>query len=170
MMEIEALHSLLVRGNDFAYCQARVEKFFAKNFLVKYDTVKIVPEKSYSTEDPAFWPALEEGIASNQQKVAEMVKELRECGFTDLGDLVTMPQGYETKILHTITHLVDGFFGIDTCFYNLEEDSHGLTEKLAQLVREKPTEFQLITVVCFSGKGDSDLLAKIRKFEVEPPQ
>jgi hypothetical protein len=169
-MDIEALHILLVRGDNFENCRKRVEIFFAKNFLVKYETVKIVPEKSYSAENPVFWKELKKGIDCNRQKVVKLVRELREAGFDDLNSLAAIPQGYESKILHTITHLVDGFFGIDTCFYNLEEDSHGLTEKLAELIREIPTEFQLITVVCFSGSGDSDLLDKVRKFEVGPPQ
>lgn len=169
-MDIEALHILLVRGDSFENCRKRVEIFFAKNFLVKYETVKIVPEKSYSAENPVFWKELRKGINCNRQKVVELVKELRVAGFNDLTSLAAIPQGYETKILHTITHLVDGFFGIDTCFYNLEEDSHGLSEKQEEQIKEKPAEFQLITVVCFSGSGDSDLLDKIRKFEVDPPQ
>ncbi|MEN8143189.1 MAG: hypothetical protein ABFQ82_06280 [Thermodesulfobacteriota bacterium] len=169
-MDFDACHSLLVRGNDFDNCRARVEKFFARNFLVKYDTVKVITEKSYPAEDPAFWPALEEGLECNRQKVAGLIEELQEAGFDTLSTLASIPQGYETKILHTITHLVDGFFGIDTCFYNLEEDSHGLSEKLAELIRESPANFQLITVACSSGNGNSNLLARIRKFEVDPPQ
>ena len=169
-MTFDATHILLVRGSNFDNCCERVDRFFSRNFLVKYDTVKIVTEKSYSGEDSAFWPSLREGIDCNRQKVSELIKELQEAGFYNLNDLTSIPQGYETKILHTITHLADGFFGIDTCFYNLEEDSHGLSEHLTELIRERPADFQLITVVCFSAGGESNLLDKIRKFEVNPPQ
>ena len=147
-MNFDGIHTLLVRGKGFSLCRQRVEKFFARNFLVKYNTVEVVTAKSYSAADPAFWPALKKGIHCNRRQVAELIKELQEAGFETINDLGSIPQGYESKVLHTITHLVDGVFGVDTCFYNLEEDSHGLTEKLADLIRATPGEFHLLTVAC----------------------
>ncbi len=52
-----------------------------------------------------------------------------------------MPQGYKSKMLHVITHFLDGFFGIDTFFYNLEEDSHWVSEELQKKIAEAPTYY-----------------------------
>lgn len=170
-MNFDGIHTLLVRGKEFSLCRERVEKFFARNFLVKYDAVEVVTAKSYSAADPGFWPALKKGIHCNRQQVTELIKELQEAGFETINDLGSIPQGYESKVLHTITHLVDGFFGVDTCFYNLEEDSHGLTSRLEATIKADPTNFWLLSVTCSSTKGhNSDQLAMIRKFDVAPPE
>ena len=78
-----------------------------------------------------------------------------------------MGQGYESKVLHIITHLVDGFFGADTVFYNLEEDSHWLSDKLTDKIKEQPEKFWLLKIEC-STIDDTDRLDQIRKFEVKP--
>src|SRR4030043_54062 len=63
-----------------------------------------------------------------------------------LKDLQELPQGYKSKILHVITHLLDGFFGIDTYFYNLEEDSHWVSEELKEKIKTNPPIFWLLSL------------------------
>lgn len=165
-MNLEATHILLIKGPDQETCRDRALNFFAKNFLVKYDTVKVVDEQSFAADNQLFWEIIAEGTKNNQQVLAKLVRELQETGFEKISDLPRMGQGYESKTLHTITHLLDGFFGIDSCFYNLEEDSHWLSEQLDATIREQPRNFRVLTVECSSKAGTStDLLAKIRKFE-----
>lgn len=165
-MGLEATHILLLRepGRDIG--RQRVLSFFAKNFLVKYDSVKVIEERSFSADQANFWKVVEEGTGNNRRILKKLSAELAEAGFTGINDLPRIPQGYASKTLHTITHLLDGFFGIDTSFYNLEEDSHWLSDHLTATIRDRPEEFQVITVVCSSQSGSSaDFLAKLRKFE-----
>jgi hypothetical protein len=60
--------------------------------------------------------------------------------------LSELPQGFRTKMLHVITHFLDGFFGIDTYFYNLEEDSHWVSEQARRRIREAPSDYRLLSV------------------------
>lgn len=165
-MNLQATHILLIKGPDQASCRDRALDFFARNFLVKYDSVKVVGDQSFAADHHLFWESIAAGTKNNQQVLARLVQELQEAGFEKITDLPRMVQGYESKILHTITHLLDGFFGVDSGFYNLEEDSHGLSEQLEATIREQPRNFRVLTVACSSKVGTStDLLAKIRKFE-----
>ena len=49
-------------------------------------------------------------------------------------------------MLHVITHLLDGFFGIDSYFYNLVEDSHWVSEELRATIKTSPSRYWLIAV------------------------
>jgi hypothetical protein len=165
-MNFEATHILLVREADQEMGRARALSFFAKNFLVKYDSVKVVDDRSFGADNQRFWEVVETGLRDNRRVIADLLRELQESGFAKISDLARMGQGYQSKTLHTLTHLLDGFFGIDTCFYNIEEDSHGLSEQLAATIRTRPGDFRVLTVACSSRVGSSaDLLARIRKFE-----
>jgi hypothetical protein len=165
-MNLEATHILLIKGPDQETCRDRALNFFAKNFLVKYDTVNVVDDRSFAADNHLFWEIIDEGTKGNQLVLAKLVQELRESGFEKITDLPRMDQGYESKTLHTITHLLDGFFGIDSCFYNLEEDSHWLSEQLGATIRKQPQNFRILTMECSSKAATStDLLNKIRKFE-----
>ncbi|MBU0480177.1 MAG: hypothetical protein KKG47_03630 [Proteobacteria bacterium] len=166
-MNLEATHTLLVGGENQGECKSRVIHFFQKNFLVRYDRIVIVEEKSCSAERSDFWVFAEEKMEANRRAVAALVSELQESGFQKISDLKTMGQGYESKILHVVTHLLDGFFGADTVFYNLEEDSHWLSDKLVRRIKEQPGKFWLLEVAC-SSAGSSDRLDQIRRFEVKP--
>jgi hypothetical protein len=63
-----------------------------------------------------------------------------------LGDLESLPQGYQSKTLHTLTHLLDGFFGIDSHFYNLIEGSHGVSAGLRGKIDSSPGGYMLLAV------------------------
>lgn len=165
-MNFNATHSLLVREGDEEACRKRALNFFAKNFLVKYDSVNIAEDRSFRADHRNFWEVINAGINDNRKILAKLVSDLQESGFEKITDLTLMPQGYQSKTLHTITHLLDGFFGIDTSFYNLEEESHWISEQLDAVIREQPCDFQVLTMECSSKVGTgADLLARIRKFE-----
>ena len=167
---IPTIHLLLTPGTGQADAQARVEHFFARNFLVKYDRVTIMAERTLGAGQPAFWGRMEEGVAANRRRVEGLLAELQAGGFEKLTDLAAMRQGYESKLLHTVTHLLDGFFGVDTVFFNLEEDSHGVSDRLAATIRAHPEKFWLVEAECASNAGhEPGRLDLIRKFATEPP-
>lgn len=162
-------HLLLTPGADQTDAQNRVQHFFAKNFLVKYDRVTILAERTINAGEADFGECLQEGITANRRVVKELLGELGEGGFERLGDLLEMRQGYESKLLHVVTHLLDGFFGVDSVFYNLEEDSHGISDRLVATIKANPADFWLVAVECASATGrEADQLDLIRRFEKEP--
>jgi hypothetical protein len=164
-------HLLLTIGADRADAQTRVEHFFARNFLVRYDRVTVQAERTGNAGEGDFWGRLETGIAANRRLVVELLEELRAGGFENLTDLAGMRQGYDSKLLHAITHFLDGFFGVDTIFYNLEEDSHGVSDRLTATIQANPAGFWLVEAECASANGhDADRLDLIRKFATEPPE
>ena len=161
---------MLCQGSDPEQVRLRVTHFFEKNFLVRYDRVEIPPELIISNDHPDFRPRLEAGIAENRRAVAAYLAELQESGFRQLIDLAGMQRGYESKILHLVTHLLDGFFGIDSRFYNLEEESHSVSDRLARLFGEEPGRFWLAEARGITDASrDADQLAAIRGFQISPP-
>jgi len=162
-------HLLLTSGADRAAAQTRVRHFFAKNYLVKYDQVTILAERTIDGGAADFGKRLQEGIAANRRVVAELLEELGAGGFEKLPDLLAMRQGYESKILHLISHLLDGFFGVDTVFYNLEEDSHGISDRLVATIPANPGGYWLVEAECVINTGhDPDQLDLIRRLEAAP--
>ncbi len=165
-----SIHLLLCQGGDPEQVRLRVARFFEKNFLVRYDRVEIPPARIVSGTHPDFQTRLSTGLVENRRAVAAYLAELRESGFQQLSDLAGMRRGYESKILHIVTHLLDGFFGIDSRFYNLEEESHGLSERMTQAIRQEPGRFWLLEARGMSDAGrEADQLAAIRGFQVSPP-
>lgn len=164
------IHLMLAAGTSLDDAQFRVSRFFAKNFLVKYDQVTFVAARTIGAGEAEFWRRLAEGVEANRRVVGELLGELGDGGFEKLTDLMDMPRGYQSKLLHIITHMLDGFFGVDSVFFNMEEDSHGLSPRLAAFIRSDPGGFWLVEVECTSGPGnDPDRLDLIRRFEVESP-
>lgn len=93
-----------------------------------------------------FWDTLGMGLAANDVFARRMLAHLKEEGVTTLDGLLELKQGYSTKILHTLTHLLDGFIGIDSVFYNLVEDSHWVSEELSETIREQVEAYWLVPV------------------------
>ena len=163
-------HLLLTIGTDREDAQVRVQHFFARNFLVKYDRVNVMAEQTVNAGEADFWRRLAEGISANRRVVEELLGELKAGGFEKLSDLAEMERGYESKLLHLVTHMLDGFFGSDTVFFNLEEDSHGVSDRLAAAIKANPAGYWLVTAKCGSDIGhDPDQLDLIRRLEAEPP-
>lgn len=139
-------HWMLCSGGDFSAAQATVLTFFRKSILLFYDTVEVVEAGSWSAENETFWNELEKGVAANRLVLQEFLDELRDVGCRELDDFTSLPVGYPSKLLHIIAHLVDGFIGIDSVFYNMVEDSHWLSDGLRTSIRKEPARYWLLQV------------------------
>ena len=139
-------HEILVRGVDFETCTEKMLHFFEKYQLVRYSHINLLQNNCVSASMPEFRTKIEQAIHKNHQILNELVEELHKEGIVTLKDLRELQQGYKTKMLHTITHFLDGFFGIDTYFYNLEEDSHWISEGLQRRIQEKPSLYWILAV------------------------
>jgi len=82
-------------------------------------------------------------------------------------DIQQMGQGYQSKIFHTIAHLLDGFFGIDTLLYNLEDDSHWLSAERRRQIEAAPHTCWLMKVVAESRGTKPDRLHLLRSINQE---
>jgi hypothetical protein len=139
-------HSILVRGVDFQACKARILVFFRQYQLVRYSHITVLENESLRASAPGFGDRLHQAILENRRTLRELIEELQREGIKTLNNLEDIPQGYKTKMLHVITHLVDGFFGIDTSFYNFEEDSHWVTDDCRGKIALEPSLYWLLSV------------------------
>jgi len=139
-------HEILVRGSDFLACKKKALLFFEKYQLVRYSYIAVLENESLSAADLGFEHRLNEAILKNQQIVNELIEELQAEEIKTLNDLKKLPQGYKSKMLHVITHFLDGFFGIDTYFYSLEDDSHWVTEESLEKIKASPTDYWLLSL------------------------
>ena len=161
-MDLEASHEILVIGTDLESCRQKTLRFFAKNILVRYDSVTIVEEESVNGAHPRFWERVEAGEVANRMVLANMLADLKAEGFQQLDDIMQLRQGYQSKVFHTIAHLLDGFFGIDTSFYNLEDDSHWLSAARRQQIEATPHTCWLMKVAAESWGTVPDRLHILR--------
>ncbi|MEW6586553.1 MAG: hypothetical protein AB1442_13210, partial [Nitrospirota bacterium] len=102
--------------------------------------------KCLSCSSPDFWNALDQAVLKNREILSELAEELRHEGVKTLHDLERIPQGYQSNMLHVMTHLLDGFFGIDSYFFNLVENSHWVSDALRARMRGCPTGHWLVAV------------------------
>lgn len=140
------LYEILVRGSGFEACREKVLLFFQKYQLVRFSVITIREEASVPAVNPAFQGRLRQAILTNRGILNNLIRELQDEKITTLSDLNALPQGYKTKLLHIITHFLDGFLGIDTHFYNLIEDSHWISEELLNSIVETPSDFWLLSL------------------------
>lgn len=161
-MSFNRQHILLVRAADGETCLQRVERFFARNPLVQYDRVEVRRENALPATAAGFQDALTAALAENAEAVAALVAELKGVGVATVEDLARLPQGYPSKALHTLAHFVDGFFGIDTVFYNLEDDSHAVPASTLRHIADAPGQFWLVTVKAFFADAGADRLPSFR--------
>lgn len=166
-MNLQNSHELLIFGTDFESCRKKALLFFSKNMLVHYDTVTIDEEESVTAEDPSFWERIAEGEAANRQAIKELFEELQGEGYEGLADFFTMKQGFQSKLFHTIAHLLDGFFGIDSVLYNLENDSHWVPDALRKRIQASPTSYRLLKINAESKGGSPDRLHLLRSLSEE---
>jgi len=144
--ETNYVHEILVKGNGYQVCRERVLAFFNTYQLVRYSHIDTVEKKSLPASSPEFEDRLQRAVLRNRRILNDLTRELQEENVLTLDDLRVMPQGYKSKMLHVITHLLDGFFGIDTCFYNLEEDSHWVSDEFRQKVKALPSHYWLLYI------------------------
>ncbi len=161
LQEIE--HEILVGGADRQACEERARHFLRHNLLVQYETVRFKKEEGVAGNEAGFWERLKAAEAKNRQVLAGLLAELQAEGFADIESLQNMAQGYQSKLLHTAAHLLDGFFGIDVFFYNIEEDACQVSERLRAQIEANPAGFMLLRVAGgFSASSDPDRLATLR--------
>ena len=165
MGNLEISHDILLASSDFASCRKRVKHFFDSTMLIRYDQVQIVENFSISGTDKGFSIRLQEGLAANQKAIGELLENLKDEGFETFKDIQGVEKGYVSKIFHTIAHLLDGFIGIDSCFYNLEEDSHGISKELQQKISASPENYWIFRVKGSIVSSDEDPLHALRTFE-----
>ena len=145
-MSLEVTHLFLVEGEGCAACKQLVERFLARTQLVKYDVIRIENERCQPAQALGFWPAAEAGVAANRLFVEELTSELTAGGYMGIKDFLSEAEGFPSKTLHIIAHVLDGFFGIDSSFYNLIEDSHWISAGLRKRIEAAPERFWLIAV------------------------
>jgi hypothetical protein len=139
-------HWMLCAGKDFAAARDAVLSFFNKSILLSYDAISIIEPASCSAKDGRFWGELERGAAANRLVLRRFLDELQAAGCQKIDDLSALPLGYPSKILHLIAHLLDGFIGIDSVFYNLVEDSHWLSDGMRRNIHKTPDMYWLLRV------------------------
>lgn len=137
---------ILVRGADLSECSEKVLSFFRKYQLVRFSYISIQDERSLPAVHPDFFRRLEESLNENRRILGNLIRELQEESIVTLEDLKSIPQGYRTKLLHVITHFLDGFFGIDTFFYNLIEDSHWVSDTVRAQLEGNPSDFWIVAL------------------------
>jgi len=166
-MDLEVSLDVLVSGEDFVSCRHRVSRFFERTMLVRFDEVRVDQEESFNAADQPFWVRLDEGISVNRRTVNELAANLKQAGYSSLEELQDLEKGYLTKMLHTIAHLLDGFIGIDSRFYSLEEDSHTISNGLREQIAAQPQQFWILRVVGKIGTAGPDPLDALRTFEIK---
>jgi len=164
-MKLEVSHRILVMGPDLERSSAHALRFLARTPLVQYDATRVIAAESCSGSDSRFWSWLEQGVAENREVLAKLLTDLRAAGTKDFQDLLHLPQGFQSKIFHTVAHLLDGFFGIDSAFYSLPEDSHWLSDTLRSQIEFSPEEFWLVKVVATLEALERGSVSALRSFE-----
>jgi hypothetical protein len=153
-MKIIAHHQILVAGDSYQNCKRQVEDFFQRTQLVRYDRVEIDDKGAIPGSNKKFGIWIKEAVRKNRQILQELVQELENTGVKSTPDLLDMPQGYPSKVLHILTHFLDGFIGTDSAFYNLIDDSHWLMESTEQSIKSAPGGYWLIPIDCYSASPE----------------
>lgn len=130
------LHYFLTAGSSSSEAKRKALYFLGSTELVIYQTTTIYEQEITSNIHPDFWSTIETGMAANRSFCHAIFVELQESGLARLEDLLTIQQGYPSKVLHILTHMLDGFIGPDSVFYNLIEDSHWISPSLRQAIEE----------------------------------
>jgi hypothetical protein len=165
MGNLEISHDILIAGSDFESCRQRVKQFFGRTMLIRYDEVLVMENDSLNGTEKNFWGRIQEGLAANQKVLGEFLANLKAEGFMTLDDLKSLEKGYLSKILHTIAHLQDGFIGIDSRFYNFEEDSHGVSRDTQKKISATPENYWIIRVKGKIAPMSEDPFDALRTFE-----
>ena len=146
MTDYPVSHTFLVHAETAALAGRHVERYLEGNQLITYARFFVNEAEILAGTDPAFADVLERGLAANRAFGQRMLDHLHAEGVSRLDQLLDLEQGYVTKVLHTLTHLVDGFIGVDSVFYNLVEDSHRLSPALTATLQRDPGGYWLVLV------------------------
>lgn len=149
-------HLFLATGNNRTQARGQAAHFMNTTQLVTYQSITIKDEEIVPATNKHFWTEIEEGIAANRAFCSTLLQELQETGLKEVEDLLTIQPGYPSKLLHILTHMLDGFIGTDSVFYNLIEDSHWLSETLRATIQQNPDNYWLVPL--WHGPVTSTLL------------
>jgi hypothetical protein len=150
-------HLFLAVGDSRMQARQQAAHFMNTTQLVVYESITIIDTEIRAGDSKHFWVEIEKGITANRTFCNALLKELlQETGLTKLEDLIAIKKGYPSKLLHILTHMLDGFIGTDSVFYNLVEDSHWLTEPLRSAIQKNPASYWLVPV--WHGPVTSSLL------------
>lgn len=152
-MSFKVSHTFLISGTDLPECTSRALYFFDTTQLVHYDHIQIIQEHSCSALSDNFQPLLDKALDKNHTKLETLLKDLYDAGYETIPDLLHIPHGYPSKVLHTIAHITDGFFGIDAFFFDLDHSSYRLSELRKQEIKEQPDACWLLTIKASSMDG-----------------
>lgn len=145
-MEYPISHYFLVRTQTAEQAARHVERYLAGNQLISYAEFFVYSHEVLGGTHAQFWATLERGVAANDVFARQMLDHLKDEGVTTLEQLLQLKQGYATKLLHILTHLLDGFIGIDSVLYNLVEDSHWVSAEVRAAMRARAEEYWLVPV------------------------
>ncbi len=137
-------HTLLTRADGRRQAEERVRVFFRDYELVFYERILIDGSDIIPATSPSFMEEAERGMDENREVITKLLDQLSDEGYAALPDLGQIPQGYLSKVFHTLAHLLDGFFGVDSRFYNLEEGSHWVSRRLVKQIQAAPDRFWLV--------------------------
>ena len=151
-------HEFLVEADSFENASSRVEKFLDTYELVNYQKIDIIRARSCSGSDTSFLQRLEVALKENNEILESYIKEFQAAGITNFDQLHEIKQGYLSKLFHITAHFLDGFFDIDSYFYNLSEYSHQISGDLLTKIKDNPSDFWLIAV-------DAETASEIHGFE-----
>jgi len=165
MKNLEVSHDILIAGSDFESCRQRVTRFFDRTMLIRYDEILVIKNEAINGTGENFRARIEEGLMANQKILGEFLAILKEEGFALLDDLQSLEKGFLSKILHSVAHLQDGFIGIDSFFYNLEEDSHTISRGLQQKMSLAPGDYWVLKVRGRIASTSEDPIDALRTFE-----
>ncbi len=138
--------TFLVEADNYKQGCEKVERFLDRTLLIHYDNISCVRVESCSAADKMFRQKVQHLVESNKKNMVTLIEEIQESGFHQIAELAEMKQGFESKLLHTLVHLVDGFIGVDSVLYNLIEDSHHISETLHRKIEQTPNRYWLIHV------------------------
>jgi hypothetical protein len=137
-------HFFLATGSSPAQARQQVLHFMNTTLLIAYQSTTINDEEIRPGMSAEFWSGIEAGITANRAFCKSLMIELEETGLSRMEDLLAIPHGYPSKLLHILTHMLDGFIGIDSVFYNLAEDSHWLSAPLRAAIHDNPENYWLV--------------------------
>jgi len=145
-MENIIYHEFLVNGDTLETCQNKTAHFLRTNQLAMPLKFDFLEKRIIRADESSFLQRINQGIMENKIVLRDFISELKKENFNQVEGLADIPQGYLSKTLHTIAHLLDGFFGIDAYFFNLVEDSYFISCTLFEKINNEPNFYYIISV------------------------
>ncbi len=158
-------HDILATAADLESATRRVRAFLEATPLVEYDRVGTDQPLCMNGGDVRFMNRIESAVAENRRLLTALLAELQHDGAIRLDDLAHLPQGYQSKLFHVIAHILDGFFGIDSRFYDLDENSHWLTDGRRRMLARNPEQCWLVRVRA-ALNGGTDFAGRSERFRI----